>query len=230
MVFSSDNGGREDNEFGGNNYPLRGMKFTDFEGGVRVASFVSGGLVPSKRRGSIEPSLIHITDWYSTFSYLAGVPAFDYKAAASHAGIPRIDSINMWETVAEGKPSSRSQIAISSSAIIQWPFKLVLGNQGGKGVYTGTKNPNSTKLVDNDPGCGEKGCLFNIEVDPTEHHDVGTENPAILNNLTTTLYQILESTFQTNEIPGYTNCTTVEEYTSSHHGFGGPLCYKPIGN
>jgi hypothetical protein len=26
LVFSADNGGREDGDFGGNNFPLRGMK------------------------------------------------------------------------------------------------------------------------------------------------------------------------------------------------------------
>ena len=53
VVFSADNGGREDGIFGGNNYPLRGMKFTDFEGGTRVSSWVSGGVVPVAQRGTV---------------------------------------------------------------------------------------------------------------------------------------------------------------------------------
>jgi len=53
IVMSSDNGGREDKEFGGNNWPLRGMKFSDFEGGVRVAAFASGGVIPKARRGAV---------------------------------------------------------------------------------------------------------------------------------------------------------------------------------
>jgi arylsulfatase B len=63
VVFSSDNGGREDATFGGNNFPLRGMKFTDFEGGTRVAAWASGGVIPANLRGSTTQHLIHICDW-----------------------------------------------------------------------------------------------------------------------------------------------------------------------
>lgn len=64
IVFSSDNGGREDGIFGGNNYPLRGMKFSDYEGGTRVASWVSGGVIPPARRGTTHSKgLAHICDW-----------------------------------------------------------------------------------------------------------------------------------------------------------------------
>ena len=34
------------------NFPLRGGKFYDFEGGVRSAAFVSGGYLPPAVRGS----------------------------------------------------------------------------------------------------------------------------------------------------------------------------------
>ena len=41
-----------------------GMKFTDFEGGTRVASWVSGGVVPAARRGTVHSAgLAHIADW-----------------------------------------------------------------------------------------------------------------------------------------------------------------------
>ena len=40
------------------------MKFSAFEGGVRVASFVSGGALPASRRGKSADGLVHIADWY----------------------------------------------------------------------------------------------------------------------------------------------------------------------
>eukprot|EP00666_Eupelagonemidae_sp_cell4sb_P007475 gene7475-23207_t len=87
IAFSSDNGGREDGNFGGNNYPLRGMKFSDFEGGTRVAALASGGLIPKARRGKVEKGIIHIADWLHTFCALAGVdprdPALNPQLAGS---------------------------------------------------------------------------------------------------------------------------------------------------
>ena len=44
----SDNGGVLD----GTNFPLRGEKHSNWEGGMRVAAFVSGGFVPPNVRGS----------------------------------------------------------------------------------------------------------------------------------------------------------------------------------
>lgn len=43
LVYSSDNGGVSENGLAGINYPLRGEKHSNWNGGFRVAAFVSGG-------------------------------------------------------------------------------------------------------------------------------------------------------------------------------------------
>ncbi len=64
VVFTADNGGWvTTNALGGNNWPLRGGKVSDFEGGVRATAFVTGGLLPANLRGKNSTALIHVTDW-----------------------------------------------------------------------------------------------------------------------------------------------------------------------
>lgn len=76
MLLSSDNGGPIygspisptrpylKGSFGAaNNLPLRGGKMVDWEGGVRVNAFASGGYIPVHRRGSEIHGYIHIADW-----------------------------------------------------------------------------------------------------------------------------------------------------------------------
>eukprot|EP01045_Picozoa_sp_COSAG04_P006221 COSAG04_NODE_302_length_17393_cov_6.251417_10_plen_83_part_00 len=53
-----DNGGYLGN--GGDDTPLRGGKFSDFQGGVRVAAFAAGGLLPPAVRGGEVDGYIHI--------------------------------------------------------------------------------------------------------------------------------------------------------------------------
>eukprot|EP00037_Helgoeca_nana_P029575 m.354720 g.354720 ORF g.354720 m.354720 type:complete len:600 (+) comp28002_c0_seq38:18-1817(+) len=65
VVFTTDNGGPADG-FNSNmacNWPLRGMKRTLFEGGVRGVGFVRGpGVVP----GRIAAGYVHAADWFHT--------------------------------------------------------------------------------------------------------------------------------------------------------------------
>jgi len=63
LIHVSDNGGQVTNygdadssrlshlEVQGNNWPLRGMKKSFFEGGVRVPAFLAGGALPMYNRG-----------------------------------------------------------------------------------------------------------------------------------------------------------------------------------
>lgn len=107
IVLSSDNGATP----GGNGFPLRGSKWSNWDGGIRAASFISGGFVPEKVRGTSDNRLIAAWDWYSTFAALAKVDPTDYKAAEH--GLPAIDSINMWPMLSgENHSNPRSTIAI----------------------------------------------------------------------------------------------------------------------
>jgi hypothetical protein len=62
IIAFSDNGGPT-SEKGPNNYPLRGSKESPWEGGTRVAAFVSGGYLPASLRGTVSHSFVHAADW-----------------------------------------------------------------------------------------------------------------------------------------------------------------------
>merc|ERR1719201_1382260 len=52
LVVTSDNGGPSfSDQQAASNFPLRGGKYTEFEGGLRTNAFVSGGLLPAAMRG-----------------------------------------------------------------------------------------------------------------------------------------------------------------------------------
>lgn len=94
ILFSSDNGGPSGgfSSATANNYPLRGGKHSDLEGGVRVTGFLSGPVIPKELRNTSLDGYIHISDWYSTFATIAGLDPFDEEA--SYMGLPAIDSID----------------------------------------------------------------------------------------------------------------------------------------
>jgi arylsulfatase B len=72
VLFFSDNGAQTVGLYqnSGSNWPLRGVKFTEFEGGVRVAAAIFSPLF--KKRGYVNTDLIHLVDWLPTFYAIAG--------------------------------------------------------------------------------------------------------------------------------------------------------------
>lgn len=110
FIFSADNGPNTDT--GGSGWPLRGMKATVFEGGIRGVGFVSGaGLAPAVQ-GTINNELYSLVDWLPTIVH--GIAGVDLAQAAlpKHAyqpPPPALDGLDVWASVSQGGPSPRSE-------------------------------------------------------------------------------------------------------------------------
>lgn len=183
FVASSDNGGPLRSGFGGNNYPLKGGKWTDWQGGVRVNAFASGGYLPEKMRGKKTDGYIHIADWYATFSAIAGVDPTDERAAK--AKLPPIDSLNVWPLISGANSSSpRVDVPISSDTLISGKYKILTGDVDQAG-WTGPVYPNTTTPsgIAAKERCGDSGCLYDISNDPEERVNLATKMPSVLKDM-----------------------------------------------
>ncbi len=207
MTLHADNGGPiEIEESGANNFPLRGGKYSDLEGGVRSAAFVSGGYLPPAVRGTISNEIIHVADWHSTYCGLAGgSPAFcatDAAAAANSPPLPPLDSLDVWPALSTGAPSPRTEIPLDFGALLQGDYKLLTGTtKFVPSIWQGPVYPNAS-TADADPGLDcSAGCLFDVNLDPTEHNDIAAAHPAIVAKMTARI-QALEADFYTNDETG----------------------------
>ncbi|KAG8194369.1 hypothetical protein JTE90_010985 [Oedothorax gibbosus] len=103
IVFSSDNGGETEVtgfDSRGSVWPLRGQKFTYFEGGIRVPSFLWSPLLGLKEP-RIANQLMHISDWLPTL----------YSAAGGHVSdLGDIDGISMWQALKYNTASPRTEV------------------------------------------------------------------------------------------------------------------------
>lgn len=101
VIFHTDNGGPSDHA---SNHPLRGAKFTFWDGGLKGVAFISGGGLPSTVRGSQFSGLAHVTDWYAT------VAAFGDVELPSDTGTAPLDSVDLWGALSGGTPSPRTEV------------------------------------------------------------------------------------------------------------------------
>ena len=103
LVFSTDNGGNLGGS--GSNWPLRGGKYTFWQGGVRGLGFVGGGLVPDHLRGTTYDGFIHAADWYTTFAALAG-------ASVKETGPVPPDGIDVSKALLTNSTSPRKEVVV----------------------------------------------------------------------------------------------------------------------
>ena len=135
-MSSSDNGGPIYAGGGANNYPFRGGKLSDWEGGVRANAFVSGGFLPAAARGTKATGILSIADWYATFAALAGVDDATDDPRAAAAGLPGVDSVDMWPMISSGGANTscaRTYLHVSPSTFISGRHKLIVGGGGPAG-------------------------------------------------------------------------------------------------
>lgn len=120
FLFTSDNGSRADH--GASNAPLRGGKFTTWEGGLRVPAIAvwEGHIAPS-----VSDDLISQMDFLPTFASLLGRPLPERE----------IDGLDLSEFLFHGGESKRDSFAYYShsgqlEAVRSGPYKLHLYRDG----------------------------------------------------------------------------------------------------
>jgi len=236
LLFASDNGGKISEA---PNYPLRGGKGSVFEGGVRVASFLAGGYLPSKVRGTRRDGLIHMCDWFSTFASLAGesnaqtAGYMDPKAEKSWsipARVKKVDSLNMWPYLRGSVQSSPRQVVHlahdpvkwgkSNGGIIWGRWKLIIGRFKDFVPSSPHDIANPQKWLFTYKNCGQMGCLFDLQTDELEERELqsNTAYADILTKMQGLYQEYADSHFQAHFIEGEDNEGAVAAAKSHNDG------------
>jgi len=237
IVFTTDNGGapRGFNWNQGCNYPFKGGKDTFWEGGVRGVGFVHSNLIKKKGRASYD--LIDVSDWLPTFYHLAGG---DVTAIQD-----RIDGMNVWDTIAHGKESPRTEVLHNIDPLRKFAairvnqYKLIINQDA---VFKTTWHPRYEVDGELDtmnqpstlPGavikCGKWHrskmaacdtnvfpCLFNIEEDPCEYNNLAHSNLDIVERL---LLRLVE--YQKKALPVWFPERDPAANPAQNRGYWGP--------
>lgn len=166
FIFSSDNGGPSPGRITDNG-PYREGKGTLYEGGVRVAAFVSWEGKIKAGQTIHEP--MHAVDWYPTLAALV---------ASQHDQKNAVDGMDVWPMLTSGAKSPHQSILLNTTpntgAVRVGDWKLV--------VKTGVDNPEaeSSKKKKNALNSVE---LFNLKNDPYEKMNAAKTHPEKLAEL-----------------------------------------------
>ncbi|XP_062268692.1 arylsulfatase B isoform X2 [Platichthys flesus] len=223
LVFSTDNGGQTMS--GGSNWPLRGRKWSLWEGGVRGVAFVASPLL--NHPGTVSHELIHISDWLPTFVGLAGAIPKTPKP---------LDGFNVWQAISNGLASPRlellhnidplfidiapcptsehrlplAEVAAGAdlwaksgfnvsihAAIRSSGWKLLTGYPGCS-VWFPRPGHNSSEASPSSRDPLKPVMLFNIDKDPEERVEVSADFPAVVDYLLSRLRQHQKSALPIN--------------------------------
>ncbi|EEB20157.1 arylsulfatase J precursor, putative [Pediculus humanus corporis] len=127
VIFSTDNGGPANglNYNYASNWPMRGVKNTLWEGGVRGVGVVWSSKFKPNSGGRVSNRMMHICDWLPTLYAAAGGDVRDLGE--------NLDGYNMWNSLLDDLPSPRNEILhniddiFGNSALTMSQWKLVKG-------------------------------------------------------------------------------------------------------
>ena len=144
---------------------------------------------------------------YATFAGIIGFDPTDDKA--KKAGLPPIDSMNMWPLISGmNSTSPRTEIAVDGNVLIQNNYKYIVNASVNYASWGGYLFPNSTSVAHPIEGtmmnCTD-GCLFDLEEDVTEHVNIINDNQDIANKMDQRLVE-LKKGFYTNHEAGVSMC------------------------
>jgi arylsulfatase A-like enzyme len=161
LLFHSDNGGTRNAMFTGvmadvskiklpcDNGPYREGKGMLYEGGTRVCALANW---PGHIKAQTVDGMIHSVDLFPTIAALAG---------ASTTKCKPLDGVNVWDTIAEGKASPRTEIVYNVE-----PFRGAV-RQGNWKLVWRTLLPSSVEL-------------FDLAHDPSEQTNVAASHPDVV--------------------------------------------------
>jgi arylsulfatase A len=165
VIFTSDNGPwLSVNLNGGSSGPLRGGKFTTWEGGFREPCIIRWpGIIEAN---SVKTGIASTLDIFPTILDFAGLKV---------PGERRIDGYSLKRFLTENAPSPRDMIFYYSGKTLaavrwkEWKLHIKIPNSELKSEYQETQQP----------------LLFNIEQDVSEKHDLASQYPDIIREIQT---------------------------------------------
>lgn len=156
ILYAADNGGT----VGGINFPLRGEKHSNWEGGMRAASFLSGGFLPAAVRGTNNTVNMHLADWHPTFCALSGHsdctdnppvaplpadPSNPLKDLYGEDSYPPLDGVNVWPLIVKPEgtapDAAHKHLVLSKEVLIAGQWKLLVSQPHFKSQEAGWKTP-----------------------------------------------------------------------------------------
>ena len=118
---------------------------------------------------------------------------------------------------------------MNNCALLVGDLKLVTGTQNLLGFWQGPRYPNASSIrVALNLGC-PYGCLFNVRDDPSEQHDLKSEEPAAFASMMARLAELEVGVWSSNTTTGprgvYGDCITNQtDYHRAWGGYRGPAC------
>jgi len=167
--------------------------------------------------------VMHLADWYVTFSSIAGVDPADDIAVAD--GLPDIDALNLWPLLSgETNESPRMELPISGNTLIIGDYKLIVGNQR-YAVWQEAVWPHGDleddELKHTELECSvESPCLFDVAMDPMEFTDIADQRPDLVDSMSVRMQELWEG-FYENDRMGEDSCPS--GFDEEMDPFGDPI-------